>query len=264
MSAAPALRGRNRVLVAIATYEERDNLPRLLVAIWSAVDADVLVTDDASPDGTGQIADAIAAREPRLTVVHRPGKQGVASAHVAAFRRALAQGYDAVVEMDADFSHPPEVLPALIAACADADVALGSRLVPGARMLSRSRLRSFLTRAGCAYARSVLRLPLRDCTGGFRCTRSDALRRLDLDGVRSRGYAMQLELNQAWADAGMRFAEVPITFRDRTAGRSKMTAGIVVEAFLAVLRLRFDARSRVRAVSRAASEQKQPALVEAS
>jgi dolichol-phosphate mannosyltransferase len=229
-----------RTLVLIATYNERENLPPLLDSVFRHVDADVLVIDDSSPDGTGEIADALARTQPRLRVVHRSGKQGVASAHVLGFRYALEQGYDAVVEMDADFSHPPEDLPRLLEGIRRADVVLGSRAVPGGAVIGRSRMRNLLTRMGCAYARTVLSLPLRDCTGGFRCSRRSALDAIDWDKVTSHGYGFQLELNRAWTLGGVRFEEIPITFPDRRAGRSKMTSSILIEALVLVLRLRLN------------------------
>lgn len=231
---------RDRTLVALATYDERENLPRLLDAIWKECDVDVLVIDDHSPDGTGDLADARARQDQRLTVVHRPAKAGVASAHLLAFRHALVHGYERVVEMDADFSHPPEDVPRLIAASATSDVVLGSRMTPGARVVGRSWGRQALTRFGCAYARTVLGLRVRDCTGGFRCSTRAALSRLPLDAITSEGYGFQIELNCAWERAGTRIAEIPIVFRDRTEGRSKMSLRIVFEAFAVVPRLRLS------------------------
>jgi dolichol-phosphate mannosyltransferase len=227
-----------RALVVVATYNERDNLRALVERIWRAADVDLLVIDDSSPDGTGEIADLIATADARMTVVHRPSKGGIASAHVAAFRFAMEQGYDVLIEMDADFSHAPEDLPRLIAACADADVVLGSRCVPGARIVGRSRWRNLLTSLGGAYARLLLRLPVHDCTGGYRCSRMSALRMLDLGRVRSRGYGFQLELNWAWKRAGLRIVEIPIVFVDRTAGSSKMSMHILLESLAAVVKLR--------------------------
>jgi dolichol-phosphate mannosyltransferase len=227
-----------RALVVVATYNERGNLRRLVDRIWNAVDVDLLVIDDSSPDGTGQVADEIAAADARLTVVHRPAKGGIASAHVEAFRYAIEQGYDLLIEMDADLSHPPEDLPRLIAACVEADVALGSRCVPGARIVGRSPWRNVLTSLGGRYARVVLRLHVRDCTGGFRCSRISALRLLDLGRVKSRGYGFQIELNWAWKRAGVRVAEIPIIFADRTVGSSKMSMHIVLESLAAVLKMR--------------------------
>lgn len=227
-----------RPLVMMATYDERENLPRLLESIWLICDVDVLVIDDSSPDGTGEVADQIARREPRLTVLHRAEKGGVASAHLLAFRHALDHGYERVVEMDADFSHAPQDLPRLLAAAETADVVLGSRLARGGRIVGRAWWRNALTFAGCLYARVVLGLRVRDCTGGFRCTRAAALSLLDLDRVQSRGYGFQIELNCAWSRAGVRFAEVPIVFRDRTVGRSKMSMHILLESLGVVMRLR--------------------------
>jgi dolichol-phosphate mannosyltransferase len=222
----------------VATYNERDNLVPLLERIWRAVDVDVLVIDDNSPDGTGAIADSVAARDARVSVVHRATKDGVASAHKLAFARALERGYAHVVEMDADFSHPPEDLANLIAAAASTGVALGSRCVPGARIVGRAGWRNLLTRLGGWYARMALGLSVRDCTGGYRCSSAAALRGLDLDRVESHGYGFQLELNWAWKRAGVSVVEIPITFRDRTVGASKMTMGILIESLVMVLRLR--------------------------
>jgi dolichol-phosphate mannosyltransferase len=228
-----------RPLVVVATYNERENLSRIVDSIWRACDADLLVVDDNSPDGTGAIADAIARRDARMTVMHRERRGGVASAHIAAFRHALDHGYTMVVEMDADLSHAPEDIPRLIQACRDADVALGSRLVRGGRILGRSRWRNQLSRAGCLYARVLLRLPVRDCTGGFRCSRASALAQLDFERITSRGYGFQIELNWAWRQLGVRVVEIPITFRDRTSGHSKMTWHILFESLAVVPRLRW-------------------------
>ena len=227
-----------RVLVLVATYNERENIARLLDRLIQAARVDVLVVDDSSPDGTGRLVDEIAARDSRVTVMHRPGKLGVASAHVLGFHWAEDHGYDMVVEMDADFSHPPEDVPRLILACERADVAVGSRSVAGGRVIGRSAFRDGLTRFGAAYARLVLGLNVRDCTGGFRCSRRAAWEALDLARLRSQGYGFQLELNYAWARSGIQVAEVPIVFRDRSAGASKMTLGILLEALLVVVRLR--------------------------
>jgi dolichol-phosphate mannosyltransferase len=228
-----------RTLVMVATYNERQNLVPLLARIWEAADVDVLVIDDSSPDGTGMIADMVAATDSRLTVLHRETKSGVASAHKLAFERAIDHGYGFLVEMDADFSHPPEDLPALIDGCADGAVSLGSRCAAGSRIVGRAWWRNVLTRVGGAYARSILGLQVRDCTGGYRCSSAAALRALDLDTVQSHGYGFQLELNWAWKRAGVNVTEIPIVFRDRTVGSSKMSLGILVESLAMVLRLRF-------------------------
>jgi dolichol-phosphate mannosyltransferase len=228
----------SRALVIIATYNERPNLTELIGAVLQATGCDILIIDDSSPDGTGEVADDLARADPRITVIHRDCKQGVASAHILGFRHALRHGYESVVEMDADFSHPPTKVPDLLAAAVDTDVVVGSRSVPGGRILGRSWSRDLLTRCGSAYARLVLGLQIRDCTGGFRCTRRSALEAIDLDRVFSRGYGFQFELNHAWSRAGLRFAELPIEFTERRAGRSKMSYRVVLEALCVVLKLR--------------------------
>jgi dolichol-phosphate mannosyltransferase len=228
-----------RALVIVPTYNERDNLPALLAAVLGLDPGiDVLVVDDNSPDGTGSVVDAISLGEPRLTVLHRPAKLGLGRAYVAGFAHALRHDYELVVEMDADFSHRPEDLPALLGAMEDADIAIGSRNVPGGGTVGWSRLRTLVSRGGSAYARALLGLPIKDCTSGFKCFRRTALARLDLDHLLSNGYAFQVEVNHACNAAGLRFAEVAITFPDRTRGRSKMTPGIALEAAFLVLKLR--------------------------
>jgi len=228
-----------RSLVIIPTYNEIDNLPLLAPAILGVdPDLDLLVVDDNSPDGTGEMADRMASRDDRIKVLHRTAKLGLGTAYVAGFEYALTHGYDRVVEMDADFSHRPEDLPSLLAAAADADVVIGSRNVPGGKTLGWSRVRTLISRGGSLYARLLLRLPIRDCTGGFKCLRRSALARLDLEHLLSNGYAFQVEVNYACHQAGLKFAEVPITFPDRIAGRSKMSPAIALEAALLVLRLR--------------------------
>jgi dolichol-phosphate mannosyltransferase len=228
-----------RTLVVIPTYNERENLP-LLTEMLLALDdqIDVLVVDDGSPDGTGQIADRLADETDRVQVIHRAGKQGLGTAYVAGFRHALAQGYERVVEMDADFSHRPEDLPKLLAAAENAQVVVGSRNIPGGRTVSWSPLRKLISRGGSLYARLVLGLPVHDCTSGFKCFRRSALQALDLDALRSNGYAFQVEVNYACTKAGLKFAEVPIVFPDRERGTSKMSSHIVVEAAWLVLKLR--------------------------
>lgn len=226
-------------LVIVPTYNERENLPLLAPAILDVdPDLDLLIVDDNSPDGTGEIADAMASHENRIRVLHRAGKLGLGKAYVAGFEYALTNGYDRVVEMDADFSHRPEDLPALLSASANADVVIGSRNVPGGKTVGWSRVRTFISRGGSLYARLLLRLPIADCTGGFKCFRRSALVRIDLEHLLSNGYAFQVEVNYACRKAGLTFAEVPITFPDRTAGRSKMSPAIAIEAAILVLRLR--------------------------
>ena len=242
----PAAQGRG--VVVIPTYNERENLERLVAEVLrSQPDLDVLVVDDNSPDGTGDIADALAEAEPRVGVLHRTRKDGLGSAYLAGFRRALAGPYDYVAQMDADFSHRVEDLAGLIAAMARADVAIGSRSVAGGGAVDRSPLRRLVSAGGSAYARLLLGLPVRDCTGGFKCFRRQALLEIDLGAVRARGYAFQVEMNHLCHRAGLTMVEVPILFPDRVAGRSKMTWRIFVEGWLAVIRLRLDAQmARVR------------------
>lgn len=228
-----------RTLVIIPTYNECENLPRLVPAILDVdPDLDLLIVDDNSPDGTGRLADGIADTDGRVHVLHRKSKLGLGTAYVLGFKYALAQGYDRVVEMDADFSHRPEDLRKLLVASSAADVVIGSRNVPGGRTIGWSWVRNVISKGGSLYARLLLGLPIRDCTGGFKCLSREALQRLDLEHLLSNGYAFQVEVNYACAEAGMRFAEVPITFNDRTAGRSKMSPAIAFEAAGLVLRLR--------------------------
>jgi glycosyltransferase involved in cell wall biosynthesis len=227
-----------RTLVVLATYNERENLPVVLERIWASIDVDVLVVDDNSPDGTGHLADRIAAEEPRLSVIHRAGKAGLAGALFAGYAHAFERGYELAVEMDADLSHPPEDLPALVAACDHADVAIGSRRVPGGRVVGRPAWRIALTAGACIWARTVLGLPMRDCTSGYRCIRTDALRVMDFSRIRSSGYGFLIELDWAIKRAGQRVVEIPITFNDRAHGLSKMRVGMIPEAMIMVLKLR--------------------------
>jgi len=224
-----------RTIVVIPSYNEADNLERTVRGVLAEVPAaSVLVVDDDSPDGTGAIADRLADADPRVGVLHRPVRDGLGHAYLAGFRRALDEGYDVVVEMDADGSHPASALPAILAALDDADLVIGSRWVPGGAVANWPRHREWLSRAANTYARLMLRLPVRDSTAGFRAFRSGTLRAIDLAGVVSRGYCFQIDLTRRVVDADLRIAEVPITFSDRIAGRSKMSGAIVVEAMLRV------------------------------
>ncbi|TWH72819.1 polyprenol monophosphomannose synthase [Modestobacter roseus] len=223
------------VLVVIPTYEEVGSLGAVLDRLHAAVPAaHVLVVDDASPDGTGELADARAAADHRVHVLHRAGKQGLGPAYVAGFRWAAEHGCAVVVEMDADGSHPPERLPALLAALADADLALGSRWVPGGQVRDWPRRRQAISRIGNVYTRWALRLPLADATGGFRAARADLLARLPFDQVASQGYCFQVDWAWRAVRSGARVVEVPITFTERTVGRSKMSGSIVGEALARV------------------------------
>ncbi len=234
MSASPP-RPAERVLVVVPTYEEVDSLGAVLDRLHAAVPtAHVLVVDDASPDGTGALAEARAAADDRVHVLHRAGKAGLGSAYVAGFDWAAARGYGVVVEMDADGSHPPERLPALLDALADADLVLGSRYVPGGRVQDWPAHRLALSRFGNRYTRWLLRLPLTDATGGYRVARAELLARLPFDEVASQGYCFQVDWAWRAVRAGARVVEVPITFTERTAGRSKMSGSIVGEALARV------------------------------
>jgi dolichol-phosphate mannosyltransferase len=242
-----------RALVIVPTYNERENLASLLSAVLAAApELDVLVIDDNSPDGTGRIADEVRASQPRVKVLHREGKQGLGTAYIAGFRVALADGYDRILQMDADFSHKPEDLPRLLRAAESAGLVIGSRNVRGGRVENWSLLRRAISRGGSLYARLLLGLPIQDCTGGFKCFRSETLRALDLGSVRSNGYGFQVEMNYLSHRAGARIVEIPITFPDRRAGRSKMSKGIVFEAARVVWQLRGrdrSARGQARAVA---------------
>jgi dolichol-phosphate mannosyltransferase len=223
--------------VVIPTYEEAENLPALVAAVRAALDCTIGIVDDASPDGTGALADALAGDD--LWVIHRPRKAGLGSAYVAGFRRALAGGADHVLQMDADFSHDPADLPRLLAAAqAGADVVLGSRYVPGGGVDGMPWHRELLSRAGGTYARAVLGCPVRDLTGGFKCFRAGALRAIDLDAIAAGGFAFQVEATYRALRAGLRVEEVPIVFHERRAGRSKLSAAIAAEAVWRIPALR--------------------------
>ncbi|WP_431874618.1 polyprenol monophosphomannose synthase [Micromonospora marina] len=229
--------GVGRVLVVIPTYNEADNVRRIVARVREAAPSvDVLVADDNSPDGTGAIADTLAAGDPRVHVLHRAGKEGLGAAYLAGFAWARRRGYDAVVEMDADGSHAPEDLPALLHAARDADVVIGSRWTRGARVLNWPWRRLLLSRVGNLYARLALGMPVSDATGGYRVYRSSALDAIDLESVRSQGYAFQVELSRLAHRAGVRIVEVPITFAEREHGDSKMSPLIVAEALWRVTR----------------------------
>lgn len=225
------------ILVVIPTYNECENLPRIVARVHAAAPGvDILVADDNSPDGTGAIADELAAADSRVHVLHRPGKAGLGAAYLAGFAWALERGYDAVVEMDADGSHRPEDLPRLIEALVDADLVLGSRWVPGGQVVNWPLSRKVLSRGGNAYTRFMLRAPVRDATGGYRIFRASALRSLDLGSVESQGYCFQVDLVWRAVQRGLVIREVPIIFVEREIGTSKMSRQIVIEALAKVTR----------------------------
>ena len=225
----------NRVLVVIPTYDERENIERIVERVTTSVpEAHLLVVDDGSPDGTGKIADELADGDPRLHVLHRTAKAGLGAAYIAGFDWGLAQGYDVLVEMDADGSHAPEQLPRLLVALEHADLALGSRYVPGGAVVNWPRSRELISRGGNFYTQLALGVRLRDATGGYRAFRRAVLETIDYAGVASQGYCFQVDLARRSVDAGFRVVEVPITFVERQRGESKMSGGIVREAFLRV------------------------------
>ncbi len=220
-----------RIVVIIPTYNERENLERIVGRLRAAVpEADILVADDNSPDGTGGIADSLSAADDHIRVLHRAGKEGLGAAYLAGFEWALDQGYDVVVEMDADGSHQPEQLARLLDRLRTADLVLGSRYVKGGSVVNWPRSREVLSRGGNVYTRVMLGVPLKDATGGYRAFRADTLRKLDLTGVESKGYCFQVDLARRAVQSGLVVAEVPIEFVERELGVSKMDQRIVVEA----------------------------------
>jgi len=229
------------VTICLPTFNERENVERMLRAL-APLDVDVLVIDDNSPDGTGEIADRVAAELDRVSVLHRQRKEGLGPAYIAGFRRALAGGAEYVISMDCDFSHDPADVPRLIARAEDgADVVIGSRYVQGGGTRNWGLGRRIVSAGGSFYARTILGLRIRDMTGGFRCFRRTVLETVDLDTVATRGYAFQIELTYRAVRQGFRVAEVPIVFTDRTAGQSKMTRAIFLEAVRKVPQLRLAA-----------------------
>ncbi|MDX6505644.1 MAG: dolichol-phosphate mannosyltransferase, partial [Gaiellaceae bacterium] len=229
-----------KAVVCLPTYNERENLERMLRALADK-DVSVLVIDDNSPDGTGELADALAAELEHVAVLHRPRKEGLGPAYLAGFRRALADGAELVLELDADFSHDPNDVPRLIAAAAEADLVLGSRYVEGGSIANWGRVRRLVSSGGSLYARLLLGVGVRDLTGGFKCFRREVLETLDLEAIVSRGYAFQIETTYRALRAGFRVVEIPISFADREHGGSKMSRGIVAEAIWQVPALRIRA-----------------------
>jgi dolichol-phosphate mannosyltransferase len=229
-----------RAVVCLPTYNEAENVGPIVEAILAAAPVDVLVIDDGSPDGTGKLADAIAAREGRVHVLHRAGKEGLGKAYLAGFAWALGHGYDLVLEMDADFSHDPKYLPALLERAREADLVLGSRNVPGGGTVNWGLGRKLISRGGSLYARTILGIPVRDLTGGFKCFHRRVLESIELGTVECSGYAFQIELTYRALRKGFRVVEVPIVFEDRRVGHSKMSKRIVLEALRKVWSIRFS------------------------
>ena len=232
-----------RALVCLPTYNERENLERMLHALGAALGpaGRVLVIDDNSPDGTGELADRLAAELPYVDVLHRARREGLGPAYLAGFRRALATDAELVLEMDCDFSHDPADVPRLIEAAERADLVLGSRYVDGGSIGNWGVVRRLISAGGSLYARTLLGVAVRDLTGGFKCFRRDVLERLDLDAIASKGYAFQIETTYRALRAGFRIVEIPISFVDREVGGSKMSRSIVLEAAWKVPALRVAA-----------------------
>ncbi|HEX7591386.1 MAG TPA: polyprenol monophosphomannose synthase [Candidatus Limnocylindrales bacterium] len=231
-----------QIWIIVPTYNERENVGPIAEAILGSVpDAHVLIVDDGSPDGTGELADEMAAKNPAIAVLHRTQKQGLGKAYVAAFKYLLTQDADVIVQMDADFSHPVRFLPALLEPLTSgrADLVLGSRYVKGGHIPRWNIIRRFVSRGGSLFAGIVLLMPYRDLTGGFKAWRCTALQQMDLDKLHAGGYAFQIETTFRGRLAGARVIEVPITFEERRLGTSKMSMNIFLEAFLLVLALRF-------------------------
>jgi dolichol-phosphate mannosyltransferase len=241
----------------LPTYNEAENIEPLVRAVLprleeSGAEPHILIVDDGSPDGTGQIADRLADELEAVEVLHRPHKQGLGRAYLAGFTVALERGADLVLEMDSDFSHDPADVPRLIAAAAAADLVLGSRYVPGGGITQWGRLRRLVSRGGSAYARWILGVPVRDLTGGFKCFRREVLEAIDLERIHADGYGFQIELTYFAVQAGFTVTEVPIVFRERREGQSKMTTRIAVEAVWKVPALRL--RRRVPAAPKPPAE----------
>lgn len=230
-----------RLLVTLCTYNERGNIERLIPEVHRyAPHADVLVIDDNSPDGTGEVVDELAARDGRIRILHRPGKQGLGTATVAGFRHGIEQDYSLLLNMDADFSHPPEVIPAMLSAMERVDVAIGSRYVAGGGVEGWGPHRFFMSWAINFYARVVLGLKSKDNSGSFRCYRVSRLREIDLDRIRAKGYAIQEEILFRCRKAGCTFEEVPFVFVDRVVGESKISWKDAVGALWVLLRIRLS------------------------
>jgi dolichol-phosphate mannosyltransferase len=229
-----------KAVVCLPTYNERENLERMVSALGEVLPpgGHVLVVDDSSPDGTGELADRLAGELGFVDVLHRPRKEGLGPAYLAGFRRALADDAELVLEIDCDFSHDPADVPRLIAAAETADLVLGSRYVPGGQIVNWGRWRRLVSSAGSLYARTLLALPVRDLTGGFKCYRRVVLETIGLDKIRSRGYAFQIETTYRTLRAGFHVVEIPIAFVDREVGGSKMSRAIVIEGIWKVPALR--------------------------
>ncbi len=250
-------------LIVMPTYNERENITSIVEEIVRyAPEVDILIIDDNSPDGTGEVADALHERFPQVSALHRTGKLGLGTAYIAGFRYALEHGYDLAFEMDADFSHDPRYLPDFLAAAEHTDLVIGSRYVAGGGTPNWSLLRRFISGGGNIYARFMLGLPVKDATAGYRCYRTTVLGALDLGAIRSQGYAFQVEMTYQTLQHGFRVSEVPIIFVDRRVGKSKMSRKIFIEAFFYVLRARFG-RNRSASPQAAANRITKPLVTAA-
>jgi dolichol-phosphate mannosyltransferase len=241
LSISPRQTSPTEVLVVLPTYNERPNVERVVSAVRK-LGHDVMVVDDNSPDGTGDIADGLAAADPGVRVLHRPGKQGLGSAYKDAFRIGLADGSKLFVEMDADGSHRPEDLPRLLVAVTKSDAVIGSRYVPGGTVVNWPKSREILSRGANFYNRLMLGVRIKDATGGFRVYKSQTLRNIDLGSIDSAGYCFQIDMTLRVLQAGLSLTEVPITFVERELGASKMSRGVIIEAFTRVAQWGITAR----------------------
>jgi dolichol-phosphate mannosyltransferase len=234
-----------KTVIIIPTYNEIDNLPSLLKEIFSyAPETDILIVDDNSPDGTGELADEIHQQNAQVHVLHRASKLGLGTAYIEGFKYAIEHAYDAAFEMDADFSHDPRYLPDFLKAIENADLVIGSRYIPGGDTPNWTIPRRFISGGGNIFARFMLGIPVHDCTAGYRCYRSKVLESIDLDSVQSQGYAFQIELVYRVMQGGFKIVETPIVFMDRRVGKSKMSRKIVIEGFTYVIKARFSKQSK--------------------
>jgi dolichol-phosphate mannosyltransferase len=235
-----------KALVVIPTYNEEHNIRNITREVLAVSDlTDVLIIDDNSPDGTGDIADGMSAEEPRIKVMHRTGKLGLGSAYIAGFRYALANGYDYIMEMDADYSHDPKEIPNFLAAIKESDLVVGSRYVGGIRILNWPMNRLLLSYSAGVYTRMITGLKLLDCTSGFKCFRRETLESLDLSRIHSDGYSFQIEMSFLCQDKGFKLKEIPIVFTERKEGHSKMSSGIIFEALFIVWLLKVKSILRI-------------------
>jgi len=234
-----------KTLIIIPTYNEIDNLAPLLKEIMAyAPETDILIVDDNSPDGTGDLADELHHKNAQVHVLHRPGKLGLGTAYIEGFKYAIEHAYDAAFEMDADFSHDPRYLPDFLKAIENADLVIGSRYIPGGDTPNWTVLRRLISGGGNIFARFMLGIPVHDCTAGYRCYRCKVLESIDLDTVQSQGYAFQVELAYRVMQHGFKIVETPIVFMDRRVGKSKMSRKIVIEGFTYVIKARFSKQAK--------------------